>query len=483
MSWSSDVSQLRKSGHLAEALAKAREGFATDPNDTYLQRAYGWVIYDLVKQEAQLLEQGKSSPGKVAHRLNEWLSDYRQFGASERPGMLHSLLLTQVLKAGKAWPGFLEFAQWWGPEYCRPEDKEPYKADNGKLLPSMEMRLFYAIGREASHRAGELEPQLLAWAGTQLQLGLSIAPDDQWLHYYKSKQLLDQGKTAEAREWLMPVVRRQQRAAWVWTLLGQTFELTEADKAITCYFRAVQVAGQPQEIANTRIALARLLASAERFDDAASQIRKALEYRSQNNFSVPQALTQMAGSDWFRSRTNQTNVTQEPDVSDAAEAIAFGGASGGIVYRAGVIDNQNAEKALAHVAFSIDEGVVLPYRRFKGLSEMEVGEIIEVGFADDDQRAIKWKKSADRTLDGFVRQFDGELTLRTGQSFGFVISGNNERIFVHPNLLAESTYSTGSSIVCRAVMGRDKQGKQGWRALTLESANDPNKIYQDPEVL
>jgi tetratricopeptide (TPR) repeat protein len=483
VNWSSDVSLLRKSGHLSEALAKAREGFAADPNDTYLQRAYGWVIYDLVKQEAQLFEQGKSSPGRVVNRLNEWLSDYRQFGANERPGMLHSLLLTQVLKGGRAWPGFLEFAQWWGPEYCRPEDKEPYKADNGKLLPSMEMRLFYAIGREASHRADELEPQLLAWAEAQLQVGLSIAPDDQWLHYYKSKQLLDQGKNVEAREWMMPVVRRQQRAAWVWTLLGQTFEPTETDKATTCYFRAVQVAGQPQEVANTRIALARLLASAERFDEAALQIRKALEYRSQNNFSVPQALMQMAGSDWFRSRADRTDLPREPDISDAAEAIAFGGESGEIVYRTGVIDNQNSEKALAHVAFSIDDGVVLPYRRFKGVSEMRVGDIIQVGLAGDDQRTIKWKKSNATTLDGFVREFAGELTQRAGQSFGFVISLDNERIFVHPSLLAESAFTDGTSITCRAVVGKDKQGKQGWRALTLEATDDRNKIHQDTEAL
>jgi len=469
VNWSSDVSQLRKSGHLPEALAKAREGFAADPNDIYLQRAYGWVIYDLVKQEAQLCEQGKSSPGKVANRLSEWLSDYRHFGANERPGMLHSLLLTQVLKVGKAWPGFLEFAQWWGPEYCRPEDKEPYKADNGKLLPSIEMRLFYAIGREASHRAGELDAQLLAWAEAQLEAGLLIAPDDQWLHYYKSKQLLDRGKTAEAREWLMPVVRRQQRAAWVWTLLGQTFEPTETDKATNCYFRAVQVAGQPQEVANTRIALARLLASVERFDEATLQIRKALEYRSKNNFSVPQALMQLAGSDWFRSRADRTDFPSEPDVSDSAEAIAFGGESGKIVYRAGVIDNQNSEKALAHVAFSIDDGAVLPYRRFKDISEIRVGDIIEVGLAGDDHRAVKWKKSNATTLDGFVREFAGELTQRIGQSFGFVISQDNERIFVHPSLLEKSAFPAGTSIICRAVMGKDKQGKQGWRALTLAS--------------
>lgn len=476
MNWPSDVSQLRKSGYLPESLAKAREGFEADPNDTYLQRAYGWVIYDLVKQEAQLFEQGKSSPGKVANRLNEWLADYRQFGGNERPGMLHSLLLTQILKVGKVWPGFLEFARWWGPEYCRPEDKETYKADNGKSLPSMEMRLFYAIGREASHRADELDSRLLEWAEDQLQVGLSIAPDDQWLHYYKSKQLLDKGKFVEAREWMMPVVRRQQRAAWVWSLLGQTFELTDADKAITCYFRAIQVAGQPQEVANTRIALARLLASAERFDEAAVQISKALEYRSQNNYSVPQALIQMAGSDWYRSRASRNDLPREPDVGDAADAIGFGGELGELVYRVGVIDNQNTEKALAHVAFSIDEGGVLPYRRFKGISDMQLGDIVEVGLADDDHRAINWRKSATTEIAGFSQQFVGELTQRQGQSFGFVVTERNCRVFVHPNLMGKSAPAARTLITCRAVMGKDKQGKEGWRALTLETAS----IESDP---
>ncbi len=117
-------------------MEKAREAYAATPDDLYLQRAYGWVIYDLVKHEGVLFEIQKISPGRLANRFDEWLSEYRQFGAGERPGMLHSLLLNQVLKGSKAWPGFLEFAQWWGPEYLRPEDKEPYTAEDGKHLPS-----------------------------------------------------------------------------------------------------------------------------------------------------------------------------------------------------------------------------------------------------------------------------------------------------------------------------------------------------------
>jgi hypothetical protein len=163
------------------------------------------VIYDLVKRETQLFGEKKCPQGKLANRLNDWLKDYRLFGANERPGMLHSLLLNQVLKGSRVWPPFLEFARWWGPEYVRPEDKEPYKADNGKSLPSLEMRLFYAIAREVSHRANELDPEILTWGEAHLESGLTTAPNDQWLHYYKSKLLLDKGNVIEARKWLMPV--------------------------------------------------------------------------------------------------------------------------------------------------------------------------------------------------------------------------------------------------------------------------------------
>jgi hypothetical protein len=55
------------------------------------------------------------------------------------------------------------------------------------------------------------------------------------------------GSEAEARDCLLPVVRRQQQAAWVWSLLGRTFEDEDADKAMTCYFRALQLAGHPSE--------------------------------------------------------------------------------------------------------------------------------------------------------------------------------------------------------------------------------------------
>jgi len=459
MNCSSEVFQLRKAGLLDEALKKAREAFAANPNDIWLQHAYGWVIYDLVKREVLLFEQHKSPPGKLANRFNEWLAEYRQFGTNERPGLLHSRLLEQVIKGSKAWPYFLDFARWWGSEYMRPEDKQPFMANNGKQLPSLELRLFYAIGRETTHHVGGLDADLLNWGKTQLESALESFPNDQWLHYYKSKALLDEGKVEDARHCLMPVVRRQQRAAWVWTLLGHTFESQDPDKSLTCYFRAVQVAAQPQEVANTRISLAHLLAGAERFEEATVQIRLALEYRQSNNYSVPQALIQLTGSDWYRSFSKRTDLPAEPDVTEQIDLILFGE----LKYYLGVIESQNVMKELAYVAFNPENGAVLLYRKFKGILNVAVGDLIEV--AMDGNKAIRWRATSITEIPGFCIDFDGELSQRAGQPFGFIITDDRERIYVHPSVMKLKSVAPDSRVSCRAIMSKDKQGKPGWRAL------------------
>lgn len=455
-----------KAGKPDEALERARGCFAETPHDLFLQRAYGWVIYDLVKREVEALKADRSSPGRVANRFNEWLAEYHQFGENDRPGMLHSLLLNQVLKGSRAWPGFLEFARWWGPEYLTADDRKPYVLPNGKEAPSLAMRYFYAIGREASHLTHQLDSDLIAWAEAQVEAALAEAPDDQWLHYYKSKLLLDRGQIAQARECLMPVVRRQQCAAWVWTLLGQTFELEDPSTSITCYFRAVQLAGKPQEVANTRIALARLLAAGERYEEAAMQVRRALEYRIQNDFQTPQELWQMAGSDWYRKLAGRNDLPCEPDVTEAADATLYGGESMQIEYRLGVIDNQNPEKALAHVAFSSDDGSVLHYKKFKGIADAPVGEIVDVGFAAGEKQPIRWHRSEATAIEGLCRQMTGKVTQRPGQNFGFLITEYGERVFVHPDLMHRHSGGLETQArTCVAMMGKDKQGKPGWRAL------------------
>ena len=122
----------------------------------WVHRAYGWVLYDLIKHQVEEFEQKRVSAGHLVNRFSALLSEYRQFGASVRPDLLHSMLLTQVLKGARVWPGFLDFACWWGPENFRDEDKQPYLPPEGRETPSLLTRFFYAVGRETSHRVKEI---------------------------------------------------------------------------------------------------------------------------------------------------------------------------------------------------------------------------------------------------------------------------------------------------------------------------------------
>jgi len=465
MSCSHEVFALRKEQKIDEALAKARECYRENPTDAWVHRAYGWVLYDLLKHHVAEFEEKRVSPGHLANRFSALLGEYRQFGASVRPDLLHSMLLTQVLKGARVWSGFLDFARWWGPEYFREEDKQPYIPPEGRETPSLLTRFIYAVGREASHRVKDIPPDLLAWAEAQLDGALQASPNDQWLHYYKSKLLSDRGETGKARTCLLPVVRRQQRAAWVWTLLGQTYERDEPTKAITCYFRAVQLAHEPQEVANTRISLARLLVIKQRFEEATVQVRSALSYRTENNFRIPQELGQLAAAAWYQESAGRLDLPREPDVSAEAEAVLLGEDRGPINFRLGVIDNQNADKALAHAAFNPDDRVVLPYRYFRDIDHAAIGDVVEVGMSEADGHAVKWRGSEAKAIKGFAQRMTGVVTQRDEQAFGFLMTSAGERVFIHPKLMVELAERCVNMQVCVAMMGKDKSGKVGWRAL------------------
>lgn len=458
-----EVGQLRKTGQLDAALARAREAFAINPHDSYLQVAYGWVLYALVKREAEAFEKDRIPPGRVTVLFNEWLTEYKQLNLLKRPDSLHSLLLTQLLKGAKAWSGFLQFVRWADPQALRPEDREPFQMNNGKQGPSLEMRLLYAISRCAV--AGDDDPELLVWADNMLDDGLAANPYDQWLQFYKSKRLIIQGRVAEARGFLIRLIHRQSRAGWLWDHLGQTWEVDDRNQAMICYYRAIQLAGKPEDVLKTRVRLAECLVVANRYPEAARQVRTTLEVRQDHQWSTPQNLAQLARADWYQRFSVEANLPAEPDVTKEAEALIFGEET---AVKIGVIDGQNVDKSLAHVAFSADDGIVLPYRKFRDAPKLVIGTLVEVRFRGEPPTPYSTTSPAITAIEGFCQTFAGILSRRPGQAFAFVEAENDERVFVPPHLLTDPKLAPNSPVNCQAVYVTDrKSGKLGWRALRI----------------
>ena len=462
MSSGPEITRLRKEGRLDEALAQARAGHAAAPGDIHVQRAYGWVLHAFLKQEIEDFERQRVPAPQFARRFEGWLDEYRVFGANERPNLLYSQVLNQAVKASRACPGFLAFARWWEPRHLTADDEKPFTLPDGRQAPSLEMRLHYAIGRALSSPSTDGDRELLDWAETQQRAALERHPDDPWLHYYRSKRLLDEGLVEEARRCLAPVVRRQRKAAWAWTLLGQTFETQSPNEAIACHAEAVRLAVKPMEVANTRVSLADLLAQQGRFDAAAIQVHHALAYRVDHGFRIPPALQQLAGSRWFARRGDLAALADEAVAPGQAAAILQALDERPLSWRAGVVDNRNAPKALVHVAFSMAEGTVLHFDAFEGVEQLQPGVIVELGYLGSERRPSRFRLSAQPAIAGFCRALSGSIEQREGQAFGFLLTERGERAFVPPALLAQAGTPQATGIACLA---KDRKGAPGWRVL------------------
>jgi hypothetical protein len=70
-----------------------------------------------------------------------------------------------------------------------------------------------------------------------------------------------------------------------------------------------------------------------------------------------------------------------------------------------------------------------------------------------------------QSIPGFADELTSELSQRPSQSFGFLTTVDGLRVFIHPSLIADLAIKPGQRACCRAVIGKDKQGKPGWRAL------------------
>lgn len=220
MSISQQITALRKGGDLGGAEKLAHDELKKNHSDRYLQNAYGWVIYFRLKEISDGLLDNKMTHMKAVSGLNHYVDEYFQLNLLSKPDLLHSLVLTQVLKIDKEWIRFVGFAKWWGVDNFREEDHEMLRLNNGKEIASLVLRYFYRIGHALTKHHADLSDTDQAWGENQLNEALNKHPDDQWLNYYKSKLLLLKGDSKGAQQALMLVIRRQKRAYWAWAHLG-----------------------------------------------------------------------------------------------------------------------------------------------------------------------------------------------------------------------------------------------------------------------
>ncbi|THD09649.1 DUF7017 domain-containing protein [Rhodanobacter lindaniclasticus] len=465
---SREIFALRKQGRSDEALAMARAEFSQNKDDVWFLRAYAWPLYDKAKALVERYETKTLPAAALSGQFEALMHEFADIADPLRGDPAFSQMLRLVGKVSRDWGDFLLFARWAGLEGFSPEDKQPFVNSEGKTIDSLQVRFTRAVCRETATRSTDVraDTELIAWGEEVLKQALLAQPNDQWLNYYQSRLHLGRGQWDDAIKRLMAVLHRQPRASWAWALLAEILEATRPDDALTCLVQAVHLARQEQEVAKVRIRLAGQLAQASRFDEAAQQVKLAAAYRAKEEVRVPNSLQRLLASDWYKQAEREQRFRDLPKVDADARNLLRELGRQGLEYALGVIDNINSAKALSHAAIAKDTGFVLPYRDFPEIAQLPLGTVIEIGHVRGEPKALDWRQSTSEELPGCCEFMAGTLTRRADQSFAFIRCTHGD-VFVPPVLANAFTPSESHEVTCLAVWGTNKQGKVGWRALTL----------------
>jgi len=465
---STEIFALRKKGQTAQALEMARVEYPANVADPWFLRAYGWALYDHAKKLIDAYEAKQLSPGALSGQLSPYMREFARMADALRGDTTFSQMLHLAGRASKDWNEFLGFARWAGVQDFSEEDKKPFINESGKTIDSLQKRFIRAICREVAARVNdsELNNALRDWGCGVLQDALEQEPNDQWLNYYQSKLHLTNGEDDLAVRRLAPVLRRQSRAAWPWALLGEILESTRPDAALTCFAHAVQLAREEQEVARVRIRLAHRLALERRFGEAAQQAHLALQYREKNAYRVPNELQQLLSSDWYQQALTENSLQALPKVESAARALLQEIDRQNLSYVTGVVDHINNEKALSYVATSTNAGVALTHRKFPEVAKLPPGSLVEIGRADPEGPPLDWRHSEADYIPGLYETFSGTLERQEGKDFAFIRTAKGD-VFVPPVLASSFPLGQQHQLSCQAIKRTNKQGKTGWRAMTI----------------
>lgn len=465
---SKEIFALRKQGNSTQALAMARDEYPNNHNDIWFVRAYTWCLFDHAKKIVVDYENGILPAFQLSNQLSPYMQEFSRIGSVLKGDMCFSQMLNLANKASKDWSDFLYFAHWAGLDCFSNDDRQPYITENGDKIDSLQSRYLRSIVRKIS-TSQNLSPEIFNFGKEALKSALNINPNDQWLYYYQSKMDLNNGNIDLAIKSLMPVIHRQPRTYWVWGLLASILDVNQPKNALVCYIYASQLARDEQELAKIRITLAEKLAQNHRFSEASFQVKKALEYRQSHNFRIPDELQVLQNTQWYQQSLQENTIKKSDDVKELAQEILMGLDSDNIIIQKGILDHHNTNKKLAYIITDSDNGFAMFYDKFPDIEKLPIGNIIELNYSKfNTKKPLSFKVSSHQEIKDFCQLFTGELTKITDKNFAFIKSGNDS-IFVPPNFAEGYQADTIYKVQCKAIKGKNKQGKIGWRAVEISN--------------
>lgn len=307
---------LRKEGRVAEAYALGRRLVREAPSDKWTAQSFGWVLYDQLKAAAARAEQ---NPYRALEEASRIVDEFRGLSLIG-PDLLRSRMLGQLRLIKGA--SHLVFRVT-GPDLnlaFLPEDfrRREWK---GKLYASLVERLALAVGKEAEAGDDELL-SALALNLVDLAIHRCQLDESKWLIYRKGQLLGRLGRTSEAREVLIPFVRRSQREYWAWQALGGLYEAENPETALALFSRSWLECTKPEFRLKVEEAIGRTALQVGDLPLAKWALSLAVTTRREKGYNLSPSLVELVEQPWYHS-VSPASSPKETLERNAESAVAI----------------------------------------------------------------------------------------------------------------------------------------------------------------
>lgn len=491
----SEVNSLRKAGNLEDAFAMAQADLIAEPENIWNKRGLSWIYFDQIKaanqsEDFEAFEQILSAITELQLPAEEtmfwdqlcWQLGKMAFAAQQanhtdlarldrlfqyiaglplaNPGEAYSFLLKAFQKGNKVWSQYAAFVEWWSIENLRPEDYLPEEMPDGKKSMSLAEQVIIAYARKLAEAPHDRE-KILAFMPV-LDLVIHEHPEYQYPPYFKGKLLLAIGDRENIFSAFLPFARKKQTEFWVWELLAETFDSSDTRYA-ACLCRALLCRAEPQFLGKVRSKLAEWLLTNQQLAEAKTELETIAAVYETEGWRLPldvQAHTQEA---WYQQATAlPDNRALYQKFQDLAEEILFGDMPEETIVVDFVLLKQN-------LLFFVGEGGKHGGIKYgKRLRQVRIGDLLLVRFNGAGQegkyRVFTIKPAAEDQETDLRRDFEGAISIRNDQPFGFI-----NDVFVEPELVKKHQLTDGQTLngVCMLSWNK-KQGKLNWKAIRIE---------------
>lgn len=491
-----EVKNLRKAGSLDEAFAMAKADLNAEPENIWNKRSMSWVYFDQLKaaaleedfqkfegiltaiatlelpaEEVMFWEQLCWQVGKMAFAVQK--VDHVDHAHLDRlfhqivgmpfpkPTAPYSFLLKAFQKSNKTWSQYQAFVEWWGFENLMPEDYLSEVMPDGKNSMAMAEQVVIAYARKLTEPPVKRE-KIESFMPVLDQL-IHDHPEYQYPPFFKGKLLLAIGDKEHVFSAFLPFARKKQTEFWMWDMLAETFPNTDV-RYTACLCRALQCRTEPHFVGKVRAKLATWLLANQYPKEAKTEIEAIVSVYQGEGWKLSPEIQTRIKEDWYQQTTAlPDNRALYQQFQDLAEEILFGDVPEEVI----VVDFVNKEKDVLYFVGNQGKHGGLKYG--KRLRNVRIGDLILARFSDESRdsmyRAYTLQPAAKETTSDLKRTFEGTVSIRSGQPFGFV-----DQVFVDPDMVQKNNLLDGQTLKGTCVLSWNKKREaMTWKAIGLSN--------------